>query len=184
VRLSLIKILPGSKSRDNLNAAPSGGLPMLRLKTPRIITSASLAALIFLSIPVGAKQRSESPAVREIRAVLDRQVAAWNRRDIEGFMAGYWRSPDLTFYSGGTETKGWQGTIDRYRASYLSEGREMGQLTFSDLRIEVLGKDSAFVRGRWQLKMSNTSPGGLFTLIFRKFSDGWKIVHDHTGATS
>lgn len=157
---------------------------MLALKTLRIIISGSLIALSFISIPASGKQRSESAAARDIRAVLDRQVEAWNRRDIESFMAGYWRSPDLTFYSGGTFTKGWQGTIDRYRASYLSEGREMGQLTFSDLKIEMLGKDSAYVRGRWQLKMSNAAPGGLFTLIFRKFSDGWKIVHDHTGSST
>ena len=27
-----------------------------------------------------------------------------------------------------------------------------------------------------------TKPTGLFTLIARKFPDGWKIVHDHTSA--
>lgn len=150
----------------------------------RTLITASLAALVFLSVPAIAKQKIEPPAVRDIRAVLARQVEAWNRRDIEGFMSGYWRSPDLTFYSGGTETKSWQATLDRYRASYLSEGREMGQLTFSDLKIELLGTDSAYVRGRWQLKMTNSAPGGLFTLIFRKFSEGWKIVHDHTGSSS
>jgi ketosteroid isomerase-like protein len=27
-----------------------------------------------------------------------------------------------------------------------------------------------------------TKPGGLFTVVFRKFPNGWKIVHDHTSA--
>ena len=42
-----------------------------------------------------------------IRAVLDSQVSAWNRGDLEGFMTGYWNSPDLTFFSAGTQTSGW-----------------------------------------------------------------------------
>jgi len=51
------------------------------------------------------------------------------------------------------------------------------------LRIERLGVDAAFVRGAWELTMSDgKTPHGLFTLVFRKFSDGWKIVHDHTSA--
>src|SRR5207302_5239658 len=32
----------------------------------------------------------EAKAVAAVRAVLDAQVAAWNRGDIEGFMDGYW----------------------------------------------------------------------------------------------
>jgi ketosteroid isomerase-like protein len=59
----------------------------------------------------------------------------------------------------------------------------MGRLEFSDLNIQELAPDAAFVRGEWRLKMTDgKSPHGLFTLIFRKFPDGWKIVHDHTSA--
>jgi len=61
------------------------------------------------------KKPRESRSVREIRAVLDRQVECWNKRDLEGFMEGYWRSPELTFYSGGTKTSSWDKTIERYR---------------------------------------------------------------------
>ena len=147
----------------------------------RIFASMLLIALACTAAV--ARQKDESRDAKAVRSVLERQVEAWNRRDLEGFMKGYWRSPDLTFYSGGTMTKGWQETIDRYRNRYQSEGTEMGRLTFSDLKIEVLGSDSAFVRGRWHLKMAASEPGGLFTLIFRKFSDGWKIVHDHTGSS-
>jgi len=48
------------------------------------------------------------------------------------------------------------------------------------LKIEMLGPNAAFVRGRWHLEMSSGEQGGLYTLTFRKFDDGWKIVHDHT----
>jgi beta-aspartyl-peptidase (threonine type) len=122
----------------------------------------------------------EESAEDAIRRVLDDQVKAWNRGDLVGFMEGYWNSPELTFSSGGDQTKGWQATLDRYRKRYQGEGREMGTLSFSDLAIQTLGPASAYVRGRWQLVRSKDRPGGIFTLIFRRFPEGWRIVHDHT----
>jgi beta-aspartyl-peptidase (threonine type) len=116
-----------------------------------------------------------------IRKVIDDQQAAWNRKDLEGFMSGYWHSPELTFFSGARESKSWQAALDRYRKNYQSAGHEMGTLQFANLRIEMLGPESAFVRGEFHLKMSDgKTPQGLFTLIFRKFPDGWKIIHDHS----
>ena len=143
---------------------------------------ALVAACLWISI-FAAAQTSKQIAQSAIERVLRMQQDAWNHRDLERFMAGYWNSPDLTFFSGVTESKGWQATLDRYRATYASPGREMGQLDFSDLRIEVLGADAGFVRGVWQLTMPDgKTPHGRFTLILRKFPDGWKIIHDHTSA--
>jgi ketosteroid isomerase-like protein len=120
---------------------------------------------------------------KAIDHVLRKQQEAWNRHDLEGFMAGYWNSPELTFFSGGKEQHGWQATMERYLANYASPGHEMGKLEFSNLRVEVLSQASAFVRGSWRVTMSDgRAPHGLFTLVFRKFPEGWKIVHDHTSA--
>jgi ketosteroid isomerase-like protein len=131
------------------------------------------------------QQDSKHPS-REAEAVehvLLTQQDAWNRHDLDGFMAGYWNSPDLTFFSDARERDSWQTTLDRYRANYQSAGHEMGKLDFSGLRIEMLGTDAAFVRGAWHLTTADgKNPHGLFTLIFRKFPDGWKIIHDHTSA--
>jgi ketosteroid isomerase-like protein len=118
-----------------------------------------------------------------VEQVLRTQQDAWNHHDIDQFMQGYWNSADLTFFSGAKETSGWQATLDRYKASYASPGHEMGRLEFSELRVESLGSDAAFVRGAWKLTMSDgKTPHGLFTLVFHKFPDGWKIIHDHTSA--
>ena len=140
----------------------------------------SLILLCALSAPAQNSQSTTEPAVRQ---VLQRQQEAWNHHDLERFMAGYWNSPELTFFSGAKISSGWQATIERYRKTYQSEGREMGKLEFSDLNIKVLAADAALVRGAWHLTMSDgKTPHGLFTLIFRKFPDGWKIIHDHTSA--
>jgi ketosteroid isomerase-like protein len=128
---------------------------------------------------IGQTTHADSEAA--IEQVLRTQQEAWNHHDLEGFMAGYWNSPDLTFFSDAHERKGWQATLDRYRAAYASPGHEMGKLDFSGLRIEMLGTDAAFVRGTWHLTMPDgKTPHGLFTLVFRKFPEGWKIVHDLT----
>ncbi|HKX32380.1 MAG TPA: nuclear transport factor 2 family protein [Blastocatellia bacterium] len=128
-------------------------------------------------------EKKGGPAVTEIRAVLDAQVAAWNAGKLEEFMEGYWRSPELTFFSGGRKLAGWDAMLDRYRKSYQAEGKEMGRLEFSDLEVLPLSESSALVRGRWKLTLSDgKEPGGLYTLLFRRFKEGWKIVHDHTSA--
>jgi ketosteroid isomerase-like protein len=149
--------------------------------------SVCLAAL-FLLFAIGSTAQSShnNPASNDaIAQVLHGQQEAWNRHDLEAFMAGYWNSPDLTFFSDAKETTGWQATLDRYRATYASPGHEMGKLDFSGLRIEMLGPEAAFVRGEWLLTLSDgKTPHGRFTLIFRKFPEGWKVIHDHTSAAA
>jgi ketosteroid isomerase-like protein len=115
-----------------------------------------------------------------IQQVLTDQAAAWNEGNLERFMTGYWNSPEVSFFSDKGEKRGWDELLERYRQRYQAEGQEMGQLTFSDLNIEVLNTDSAWVRGRWQLVMKDKTVGGLFTLFFKKKPEGWRIIHDHT----
>lgn len=110
---------------------------------------------------------------------MNDQSAAWNRGDLEGFMEGYWRSEKLMFVSGDKVTYGWQQTLDNYKRSY-STREAMGRLTFSDLKIDLISKDAAFVVGSWSLAREKDNPKGKFTLLFRKFKEGWRIVADHS----
>jgi beta-aspartyl-peptidase (threonine type) len=118
-----------------------------------------------------------------VQAVWAAQVDAWNRGDLEGFMAGYWSSPDLVFFSNGTETRGWQETLDRYRARYQGEGKQMGALDFPQLDVLALGPDAVLARGRWRLKTPDGKEStGMTSVVFRRLSAGWRIVHDHSSA--
>ena len=92
----------------------------------------------------------------EIRSVLDTQVAAWNKGDIEGFMQGYWKSKEMVFISGNNVSRGWQAAFDRYKKGY--DNREkMGTLSFTELDIEILSKKSAVVIGRFTLVRKKTN---------------------------
>ena len=114
-----------------------------------------------------------------IRALLEEQTAAWNRGEIDGFMAGYARSPETTFVSGDEVTHGWQTVRDRYAKKY--DNREkMGRLTFSNLTITPLCAEAAIVLGSWRLERKEDEPHGKFTLLLRKLPEGWRIVLDHT----
>ncbi len=140
--------------------------------------------LLFISITFAANIAAQSEAQKtqiatEIRKVMDDQSAAWNRGDIDGFMAGYWKSEKLTFISGTEVTRGWQPTLDRYRRGYDSRAK-MGVLKFSELEFTVLSKDAAVVLGSWALTREKDNPKGKFTLTSRKFKEGWRIVMDHT----
>jgi ketosteroid isomerase-like protein len=147
------------------------------------ISRTALATVVLASTFAVAADLANQGVKSAVEQVLHTQQEAWNRHDLEGFMAGYWNSSDLTFFSGRHETSGWQGALERYQKTYQGEGKEMGKLEFSGLRVEPLGNEAAFVRGAWRLTMSDgKTPHGLFTLIFRKFPEGWRIIHDHTSA--
>jgi ketosteroid isomerase-like protein len=135
-----------------------------------------------LPLPVFAQEPGGAAAM-SVEQVLHQQQDAWNHHDLESFMSGYWNSPELTFFSDAKANAGWQSALDHYRRSYQSEGKEMGYLEFSGLKVQLLAPDAALVRGAWQLTLRNgNKPHGLFTLVLRKFSEGWKIIHDHTSA--
>lgn len=114
-----------------------------------------------------------------IRGVLAAQVEAWNGGDIPAFMDGYWKSEKLRFASGGTVTAGWQATLESYQGRYPT-AEKMGTLAFSELAVDLLAADAALVAGRFSLDRAEGDLAGVFTLIFRKFDEGWRIVYDHS----
>jgi uncharacterized protein (TIGR02246 family) len=130
-----------------------------------------------------SQNKSTSNSGAAIRAVIEAQRDAWNRGDIEGYMDGYQRSPTTVFVSGDNVTHGWQTVLEHYKKGYDTR-EKMGVLTFTDLEITTLSKNSAVVVGRWHLQRAKDEPHGRFTLIFRRTRQGWKIIHDHTSSAS
>jgi ketosteroid isomerase-like protein len=135
--------------------------------------------LLLFGVTVAQSDNKKTKISGEIRKVLDEQVSAWNRGDIEAFMTGYWKSEKMVFISGNNVSRGWQAALDRYKKGYDTK-EKMGTLSFSELEIEVLSKKSALVIGRFTLVRKKDKPTGMFTLTFRKIKGDWRIIVDHT----
>jgi ketosteroid isomerase-like protein len=155
---------------------------------PRSIAFAGLVLLLAIFSLLPTMKAGSTPAAApakiddaQIRAVLDAQIAAWNRGDIDSFMSGYWKSDETEFIGANGITRGWQAVLDRYRRNY-PDHQAMGQLSFANLEIHVTCADAAYVIGEFHLESEKDRPSGVFTLNFRRFSDGWRIVTDHTTA--
>ncbi len=115
----------------------------------------------------------------DVRAVLDQQIEAWNRADLEGFMAHYWRSDELVFRSPKGETHGWQATLDRFRKAYPTP-EKMGSLSFRLGKIAKTGEDTAEVAGQYRVETAEGNQKGRFYLHLRRIDGAWVIVRDFT----
>jgi len=116
--------------------------------------------------------------------LLDQQTKDWNRGDVEAFMKGYEDSPTTTFV-GQTVQYGYATILERYRKLYTTPAA-MGKLTFSHLAIRVLDADYAVATGNFHLDRTTAGGGnadGIFSLLFKRDSSGWKIILDHTSRT-
>jgi beta-aspartyl-peptidase (threonine type) len=142
----------------------------------------ALAALLLAAPLLRAGENADEEAAKAVRAVLAAQVTAWNQGKLEKFMEGYWKSDELRFVSGKTEVRGWQALLDRYRKRYQADGKEMGKLSFSDLDVRAIGDDHALVYGKFRVETKGEVSQGVFTLVFKRLTEGWRIIHDHTSS--
>ncbi|GAB3826020.1 YybH family protein [Hymenobacter jeollabukensis] len=163
------------------------------MRTAHYLPSLALAALLLSSCsPDSTTKPADTAATavaapaftaadaQQIRTVLSTQAAAWNRGDLPAYMQGYWQSDSLLFIGKSGPQHGWQRTLTNYQRSY-PDAAAMGQLDFSQLRINPIDAEAAHVVGRWHLARPQKGDlQGWFTLLFRKIDGRWVIVADHS----
>jgi L-asparaginase / beta-aspartyl-peptidase len=133
-------------------------------------------AILFLCQIANSQPAADSKS--ELLKILTLQKTAWNKEDILGFMAYYWKSEEFTYQTGANRLRGWKSLLERYQKSY--SGENWGLLDFTDLEVSVLSNDCAYVLGRWKLAFKDSKKEGVFTIIFKRFPEGWRIIHDHS----
>jgi hypothetical protein len=143
------------------------------------IVAVLLASAIHAPNVAIAEQRDTDRAV--ITKILEAQQRNWNQGNVDAFLEGYWHSPDLTFSGSSGISRGWDGVMARYKKNYPDRAA-MGRLDFSSLEFHFLGRDAALVLGHWHLARANGDIGGVFSLVWQRFPEGWRIIHDHTSA--
>jgi ketosteroid isomerase-like protein len=146
-----------------------------------------LASAVALVLAACGARQPGAPGIASadrdgVVAVLRSQEAAWNRGDLDAFMASYLRSPDLVFTSGGRIRRGWDETYRKYRERYGAAKDTMGHLSFEVLGVQAVGADGAIVLGRWRLIDTPNAGGGVFSVVLERRPEGWRIVHDHTSS--
>jgi uncharacterized protein (TIGR02246 family) len=142
--------------------------------------------LLVLALAVASSsswaQRAQDDAIRHL---LEQQAVDWNRGDVDAFMNAYEDSPDTTFV-GQTVQYGYATIRDRYQKLYSSPAA-MGKLTFTHLAIRVLDSGYAIATGNFHLERTTAGGGnadGIFSLLLKQESQGWKIILDHSNRTN
>jgi uncharacterized protein (TIGR02246 family) len=138
---------------------------------------APLAALFLLSCSAPAKVDEAA----EIRSVIARMEAAWNRGDFAGYMEGF-KKPDVVFVSRGEFQRDWQGTLDHYVRDYGGRPERRGKLRFSDIRVEILSPDAAQLISRYRLEGGGRPQDGINTRLMRKVEGRWVIALNHVSS--
>ena len=114
-----------------------------------------------------------------IRRLLNAQIQAWNRGDIDSFMKTYWESDSLMFIGKNGVTYGWTNTLNNYRRNY-PDTEAMGKLLFDILSVKRLSSRYFHVTGKWYLKRSIGDLNGHYTLLLKKIKGRWVIIADHS----
>jgi hypothetical protein len=115
----------------------------------------------------------------EIERLMKKQEAAWNRGDIDAFMASYWQNDSLVFIGKRGLTYGWQPVLDNYKKSYPDRAA-MGTLTFKNELYRPFGENNYWVAGQWTLYRDRDTIGGHYTLVWQKIDGQWLIISDHS----
>lgn len=131
--------------------------------------------LSILSLPVFSQSKDET----EVRNVLARQNAAWNRGDVDAFMIGYWENDSLMFIGKSGVTYGYKNTLANYKKNY-PDTTVMGKLTFTLIQVRQLSPEYFHVTGKYYLTRTIGDASGHFTLMFRKIKGKWVIISDHS----
>jgi len=114
-----------------------------------------------------------------IRQLLNAQIQAWNRGDIDSFMKTYWESDSLMFIGKNGVTYGWTNTLNNYKRNY-PDTAAMGKLLFDILSVKRLSSEYFHVTGKWHLKRSIGDLNGHYTLLLKKMKGRWVIIADHS----
>jgi ketosteroid isomerase-like protein len=142
------------------------------------VTAAILLSLPMCTLAQNVEGFTAADKAGILKTLTDQQEA-WNRGNLEAFMAGYWKSDSLQFIGSRGINFGWQTTLDNYRKGY-PDTVAMGKLRFEILRINPISADAAWLTGKFYLERTMGNASGIFTLVLRKVKNKWLVVYDHT----
>lgn len=144
------------------------------------LRSFAVSAGLALSLTATAAFAGPAEDKAAIAKVLGDASAGWSRGDLDAFMASYEKAPQINYVSGGKVTQGYEAIREIY-APRFTKPAEMPKLSTEIVDFDPLGADYAAVVGRFHLTLEDGKDAtGLFSLVFHKTAEGWRIVSDHS----
>ncbi len=147
----------------------------------------ALAALLILPAACAVAPPAAAPSAddraAQITALLEASADDWNRGDLDGFLAPYAEDAATTFVGSSGLVRGKEAIRGVYQSSYWASGAPQGTLEFSGIEVRPLGPEHALAVGRYRVtpREAGGSPAeGIFSLVFARTGEGWRIVHDHS----
>lgn len=133
--------------------------------------------------PAKSARDADLPSAEGVIAAFDALVDGIERSDVDAVMSLYWNSPQLTiFNNNGTITHTWDQLRANRAASY-PDAKDV-RLDIRNRNVHMIGREGALISCQWAqtqfFRGKPESAAGRLTIIFRRISSAWKIVHTHT----
>jgi uncharacterized protein (TIGR02246 family) len=119
---------------------------------------------------------------QRIRALFESGCAAWNRGDIDGYLADYWHSDKVRWVSEGMVSYGFEAIASAFKSRFNTP-ENMGKLEVANLEIQLLSESDALVFGGWTQTTRTARRNGVFTVHMKKIDGEWLVVSDHSSTS-
>lgn len=143
-----------------------------------MIKNTALVTVLVISsfIKLYAQESDE----KAILALMRQETEVWNKGDIEGYVSLYAPVDSVRmFYSGGT-LYGRDAILKFYQKYWPKE--KMGQLSFSDIKLERLSEKYYFTSGAFHVVQTDGKKiNGRFSGLVIKIDGKWYLYTDHSG---
>lgn len=144
----------------------------------------AIFSLIILALSANSfGQKTKVDPTKGVRDAFDRLVEGIKQVDVDKVMSVYDKSDRILYFNNnGTATIGWETMKKNRELSYAKTTNV--SLDITGLRIEMLGKDSAYLTCKWKQSQEYNdkveTASGRMTLVFKLIKKEWKAIHLHT----
>jgi len=142
-----------------------------------------ILALTLTAFGQKTKTTIKPDPTKGVRDAFERLVEGIKQVDADKVMSVYQTSDKILFFNNnGSATIGWE-TMKKNRDSLYAKTKNLS-LDITGLRVEMLGKDTAYLTCKWKQAQEYDgkleSASGRMTLVFKQIGKDWKIIHIHT----
>ena len=123
-----------------------------------------------------------SAEIKQITGQIAKQYEAWSAHDIDGYMAPFWKSPQLIYVVDSEVIIGWDGAYGMVRRDFPN-AQDAGNPVLERLQVNVISADAAVSVEWWTVHFRGTDVHGNTSSAWRKFPEGWRTIECHTSSS-